>query len=142
MTELRRSPIGTDLLFLGRVANGEEHTDLQQVFQKVDAILELLFRLPGEDQYLVPRSFWEEPLGKLLSQAKLHTVDASELMTIGNAASQLGVSRPTIYRWMEDGTLDSFHDAANGRVYVRRQSIEAMQETERAQNHLSQSVPT
>lgn len=121
---LREGPLGRDLYHLGRLARGEEQAHQEDVFRAVNSVLELLFWPAGEDQYQVPRSFWEEPLGKMLSQAKLRAVDPSELMSIGNAAQQLGVTRPTIYRWMDDQTLNYVRDEMSGRTFVFRHDVE------------------
>ncbi len=125
---LREGPLGRDLYRLGRLARGEEQADQEEVFRAVNSILELLFWPAGEDQYQVPRSFWEEPLGKMLSQAKLRAVDASELMSIGNAAQSLGVTRPTIYRWMDDQTLNYVRDEMSGRTFVFRRDVDLLRE--------------
>lgn len=129
VTELRSSPVGKNLAHLAAVAAGQEYADQEDIFRMVNSILELLFWPAGEDQCHVPRSFWEEPLGLILAQAKLRTVDPNELMSIGNAAQRLGVTRPTIYRWMEDGTLDVVHDVVSGRAFVLRQEIERLLES-------------
>ncbi|MDQ2783818.1 MAG: excisionase family DNA-binding protein [Chloroflexota bacterium] len=123
---LRDGPLGQDLSHLGRLARGEEQANQDEVFRAVNSVLELLFWPAGEDQYQVPRSFWEEPLGKMLSQAKLRAVDASELMSIGNAAQRLGVTRPTIYRWMDDHTLNYVRDEMSGRTFVFRQDVDLL----------------
>ncbi|GEM_PF-642991 len=133
LSDLRRSPLGRDLIFLSRVAEGEEHVDPEKVFRTVSALLDLLFGTLSKEPYQVPRTFWEEPLGQMLSQAKFRAVNADELLTIGHAAQRLGVTRPTIYRWMGDGTLDYVHDTANSRVYVRRQDVEQLQESHMVQ---------
>ena len=73
---------------------------------------------------MVPRSFWEIPLGRLLAQAKLQAFDRSELVSIGNAAQQLGVTRPTIYRWMDERTLNYVVDDMTGRTFVVRRDID------------------
>lgn len=125
---LREGPLGRDLYRLGRLARGEEQANQDDVFRAVNSVLELLFWPAGEDQYQVPRSFWEEPLGKMLSQAKLRAVDPSELMSIGNAAQQLGVTRPTIYRWMDDHTLNYVRDEMSGRTFVFRHDVDQMKE--------------
>ncbi len=125
---LREGPLGQDLYHLGRLARGEEQANQDEVFRAVNSVLELLFWPAGEDQYQVPRSFWEEPLGKMLSQAKLRAVDASELMSIGNAAQQLGVTRPTIYRWMDDHTLNYVRDEMSGRTFVFRHDVDQLRE--------------
>jgi excisionase family DNA binding protein len=126
LKDLRRSPLGRDLIFLSRVAAGEEHSRSEKVFRTVSALLDLLFGTLAEEPYQVPRTFWEEPLGRILSQAKLRAVDASELMSIGNAAQQLGVTRPTIYRLIDDQTLNSLWDEISGRTFVLRGEVEQL----------------
>ncbi len=125
---LREGPLGQDLYRLGRLARGEEQANQDHVFRAVNSILELLFWPAGEDHYQVPRSFWEESLGKMLSQAKLRAVDPSELMSIGNAAQKLGVTRPTIYRWMDDHTLNYVRDEMSGRTFVFRHDVDNLTE--------------
>ena len=121
---LREGPLGQDLYHLARISRGEIQANQDEVFRAVNSVLELLFWPAGEDDYQVPRSFWEEPLGKMLSQAKLRAVDPSELMSIGSAAQVLGVTRPTIYRWMDDRTLNYVRDEMSGRTFVFRQDVE------------------
>jgi excisionase family DNA binding protein len=128
VTELRNSPIGKDLARLASIAAGHDHADREETFRMVNSVLELLFWPAGEDEYQAPRAFWEEPLGKLLSQAKLRSVDASELMSVGNAAQILGVTRPTIYRWMDDHTLNYVRDDLSGRTFVLRGDVETLRE--------------
>ena len=137
---LREGPLGRDLYRLGRLARGEEQADQEEVFRAVNSVLELLFWPAGEDQYQVPRSFWEESLGKMLSQAKLRAVDASELMSIGNAAQELGVTRPTIYRWMDDHTLNYVRDEMSGRTFVFRHDVSILKDEAHQLDH-DQLVP-
>ena len=40
------------------------------------------------------------------------------------AAQQLGVTRPTIYRWMDDRTLNYVRDDMSGRTFVVRRDID------------------
>ncbi len=138
---LREGPLGQDLYRLGRLARGEEQANQEDVFRAVNSVLELLFWPAGEDQYQVPRSFWEESLGKMLSQAKLRAVDASELMSIGNAASRLGVTRPTIYRWMDDHTLNYVRDEMSGRTFVFRHDVEHMADEDDRSSRTIRSCP-
>ena len=56
--------------------------------------------------------------------------DASELVSIGNAAQQLGVTRPTIYRWMDEKQLNYVRDDMSGRTFVVRRDIERRKEIE------------
>ena len=125
---LREGPLGQDLYHLSRLARGEEQANQDEVFRAVNSVLELLFWPAGEDNYQVPRSFWEESLGKMLSQAKLRAVDPSELMSIGNAAQKLGVTRPTIYRWMDDRVLNYVRDEMSGRTFVFRYDVDHLKD--------------
>ena len=43
---------------------------------------------------------------------------------IGVAARQLGVSRPTVYRWMDEGSLDYVRDTLTGRLFVLRRGVD------------------
>jgi excisionase family DNA binding protein len=82
------------------------------------------------DDYTVPRTFWDTDLGRMLALAKFRAYDASELVSIGNAAQQLGVTRPTIYRWMDEKQLNYVRDDMSGRTFVVRRDIERRKEIE------------
>jgi excisionase family DNA binding protein len=62
-------------------------------------------------------------------------VDASELMSIGSAAQRLGVTRPTIYRWMDDHTLNYVRDEMSGRTFVFRQDVDLLHEEASHMSH-------
>ena len=124
LEQLREGPLGTDLQRLSLLANGKAKEAKDEVLLAIDSILQLLFWPAGADDYMVPRSFWETPLGRLLAQAKLQAFDRSELVSIGNAAQQLGVTRPTIYRWMDERTLNYVVDDMTGRTFVVRRDID------------------
>ena len=126
--QLRSGPLGQDLQRLASIARGEERVPAEQVFQSVRAILDLLLWPAGADTYEVQHPFWTEPLGKMLSQAKWRSVDRADLMSIGAAADQLGVARPTIYRWMYAGTVESVRDDTSDRFYVMRRDIDHIQD--------------
>ncbi len=125
--QLRSGPLGQDLQRLARIARGEERVPAEQVFQSVRAVLDLLLWPAGADTYEVQHPFWTEPLGKMLSQAKWRSVDRDELMSIGAAADRLGVARPTIYRWMYAGAVESVRDDTSDRFYVMRRDIDHIQ---------------
>lgn len=127
LDQLRAGPLGQDLTRLARIARGEERVEPEQVFQSVRAVLDLLFWPAGADEYEVPHAFWTEPLGKMLSQAKWRSTDRNDLMSIGAAAEQLGVARPTIYRWMYAGAVESVRDDTSDRFYVLRRDIDHIQ---------------
>jgi excisionase family DNA binding protein len=124
--QLREGPLGEDLSRLAQIAAGRMRAGREEVLGAIDAVLQLLFWPVGSETYTVPRSFWEQPLGKMLSLAKLRSFEPSDLVSIGNAATILNVTRPTIYRWMDDKSLDYVRDDMSGRTFVVRQDVEAM----------------
>jgi hypothetical protein len=122
-TQLRESPLGEDLHWLARVARGEGPADQEEVFRAMDSILDLLSWPAGEDRNEVPRAFWSTPLGKMLAEARRRVIDKDDLMRVGDAAAALHVTRPTIYRWLEDQTLDIVLEEASGRTFVLRDQV-------------------
>lgn len=126
LEELRSGPLGEDLARLALIASGAERAGRDEVLGAIDSVLQLLFWPVGAEVYTVPRSFWEQPLGKMLSLAKLRSFEPGDLISIGQAAAHLKVARPTIYRWMDDTTLDYVRDDMSGRMFVVRQDVEAM----------------
>lgn len=122
--QLRQGPLGQDLLRLARLARGETREPKERVLEAIDSVLQLLFWPAAADDYTVPRSFWDTELGRLLAMAKYRAYEPAELVSIGNAAQQLGVTRPTIYRWMDDRTLNYVRDDMSGRTFVVRRDID------------------
>ncbi|TXG82352.1 MAG: DNA-binding protein [Thermomicrobiales bacterium] len=121
---LRDGPLGRDLSKLARLARGEVKEQKDHVLTAIDSIVQLLFWPAAADDYTVPRSFWDSELGRMLALAKFRAFEANELVSIGNAAQQLNVTRPTIYRWMDDRTLSYVKDDMSGRTFVVRKDIE------------------
>ncbi len=128
IVELRNSPLGSDLLRLARIAIGQERAGQDEVRGTIDAVLQLLFWPAATDRYTVPRNFWDQPLGVMLSRAKFTAYPRAELITIGQAARALGVTRTTIYRRMDEGELDFVRDDLSGRTFLVRHDVETWQE--------------
>lgn len=124
LEQLRKGPLGQDLLRLARLAQGQTREPKEQVIDAIDSVLQLLFWPAAADDYSVPRPFWDTDLGRMLALAKYRAYDPTELVSIGNAAQQLGVTRPTIYRWMDDRTLNYVRDDMSGRTFVVRRDID------------------
>jgi excisionase family DNA binding protein len=123
---LRAGPLGRDLGRLAALARGEIREARDTVLERIDSVLQLLFWPPMADDYTVPRSFWETDLGRMISMAKFRAYEPSELVSIGNAASRLGVTRPTIYRWMDEKHLGYVRDEMSGRTFVVQQDVEML----------------
>lgn len=126
LEQLREGPLGEDLSRLAQIATGTLRAGREEVLGAIDSVLQLLFWPVGAESFTVPRSFWEQPLGKMLSLAKLRSFEPNDLISIGQAANHLNVTRPTIYRWMDDKSLDYVRDDMSGRTFVVRQDVEAM----------------
>ncbi len=124
LDQLRQGPLGQDLLRLASLARGEIREPKERVLAAIDSVVQLLFWPAAADDYSVPRSFWDTDLGRMLALAKYRAYDPAELVSIGNAAQQLGVTRPTIYRWMDDRTLNYVRDDMSGRTFVVRRDID------------------
>jgi len=124
LDQLRQGPLGRDLLRLASLARGETREPKEGVLAAIDSVVQLLFWPAAADDYSVPRSFWDTDLGRMLALAKYRAYDPAELVSIGNAAQQLGVTRPTIYRWMDDRTLNYVRDDMSGRTFVVRRDID------------------
>jgi excisionase family DNA binding protein len=126
LERLRNGPLGEDLARLAQVASGNLRVSRDEVLRAIDSVLQFLFWPVGAETYTVPRSFWEQPLGKMLSLAKLRSYEPTELISIGAAANVLKVTRPTIYRWIDEKVLDFVRDDMSGRTFVVRQDVVAM----------------
>lgn len=124
LDQLRSGPFGQDLLRLAMLAGGQSREPKELVLGAIDSVLQLLFWPVAAEDYSVPRAFWDTDLGRMLALAKYRAYDQSELVSIGNAAQQLGVTRPTIYRWMDDRSLNYVRDDMSGRTFVVRRDID------------------
>lgn len=124
LDELREGPLGRDLRRLADLARGQVREQKDLVLTAIDSLLQVLFWPAAADDYTVPRTFWDTELGRMLALAKYRAYDPTELVSIGNAAQQLGVTRPTIYRWMDDRTLSYVKDDMSGRTFVVRRDID------------------
>jgi excisionase family DNA binding protein len=124
LDKLRSGPFGQDLLRLARLADNQTREPKELVLQAIDSVLQLLFWPAAADDYTVPRSFWDSDLGRMLALAKYRSYEPAELVSIGTAAQQLGVTRPTIYRWMDDRSLNYVRDDMSGRTFIVRRDIE------------------
>lgn len=126
LEQLRNGPLGQDLLRLARLARGQIREPKEQVLEAIESVVQLLFWPAAAEDYSVPRVFWDTDLGRMLALAKYRAFEPNELVSIGNAAQQLGVTRPTIYRWMDDRTLSYVRDDMSGRTFVVRRDIDSL----------------
>lgn len=121
--DLRQGLLGQELRYLADVASQRIEADADAVFAAISSVLQALFWPPAPDNFEVPRAFWDTSLGTMLSLAKLRCYSTADLVGIGEAAHILDVSRPTIYRWMDDSTLDYVRDSLSDRIFLIRSSV-------------------
>lgn len=122
--QMRRGRLGQDLKRLSMLARGQIREPKERVLEAIDSVVQLLFWPIAAEDYTVPRAFWDTALGKMLALAKFRAFQPHELVSIGNAAQQLNVTRPTIYRWMDERQLNYVRDDMSGRTYVVRRDID------------------
>jgi len=122
--QMRQGQLGQDLKKLAMLAQGQIKEPKEKVLQAIDSVVQLLFWPIAAEDYSVPRSFWDTGLGKMLALAKFRAFEPHELVSIGSAAQQLNVTRPTIYRWMDERLLNYVRDDMSGRTYVVRRDID------------------
>jgi excisionase family DNA binding protein len=132
LEQLRQGPLGQVLQRLASIAQGRISENRERTLEAIELVLQMLFWAPGAEDYSVPRSFWETDLGRLLSQAKFRAYEPGELVSIGTAAQQLGVTRPTIYRWMDERKLEYVRDEMSGRTFVVREGVEELRRQQEA----------
>jgi excisionase family DNA binding protein len=124
--ELRRGRLGRDLQAFAELAYGNRKEPKDQVNERVASVLQLLFWAPMAEDYQIPRSFWETELGRMISTAKYRAHEPSELVSVGQAAMRLRVTRPTVFRWMDEGHLNYVRDEQIGRTFVVLEDVEAL----------------
>ena len=124
LEDLRKGPLGRDLARLANLARGQSREEKELVLRAIEDVLQLLFWPAAADEYTVPRSFWDTELGRMMALAKFRAYEPHELVSIGVAAETLAVTRPTIYRWMDDRRLNYVRDEISGRTFIVRRDIE------------------
>ena len=130
LDDLRTGPLGRDLQRLANLARGHTREAKEQVLRAIESVLQLLFWPAAADEYTVPRAFWDTDLGRMMALAKFRAYEPHELVSIGVAAETLAVTRPTIYRWMDDRRLNYVKDEISGRTFIVRRDIENFKEVD------------
>src|SRR5207248_3037880 len=115
LDRLRQSRLGSDLVRLAQIAAGTQHARRDEILAAIDSVLQLLFWPVGAEDYQVPRSFWERPLGGMLSEAKRRAYTREELLSVDEAATHFGFrDRRVVYRMMDEGKIGYVRDPTGG----------------------------
>jgi excisionase family DNA binding protein len=109
------------------LARGQTREPKELVLKAIESVLQLLFWPAAADEYTVPRAFWDTELGRMMALAKFRAYEPHELVSIGVAAEKLDVTRPTIYRWMDDRRLGYVRDENSGRTFIVRRDVDNFQ---------------
>jgi excisionase family DNA binding protein len=125
--DLRTGPLGRDLQKLADLARGQTREPKELVLKAIESVLQLLFWPAAADEYTVPRAFWDTELGRMMALAKFRAYEPHELVSICVAAEKLDVTRPTIYRWMDDRRLGYVRDENSGRTFIVRRDVDNFQ---------------
>jgi len=121
LVELRRSPLGQDLLLLSRARRRPlPPSTVAAASERVRAVL---LRPLAADDYAVPPWFRATAVGRLLAAAERAAHGPGELLTPDQAAARLGVAPWQISAWTADGTLPSVADET-GRLLVPSAAVE------------------
>ena len=99
---------------------------VERVLQAIDAVLQVLFWPAAADDYSVPRLFWDTPVGRMLTLAKFRAYRPQDLISVDEAVRLLGVTTPTLYRWMEDRALDYVRDDTSNRTWIVRRDVDVL----------------
>jgi excisionase family DNA binding protein len=124
LRDLRGGPLGQNLSYLARYARGEVGAPGGRIRAGVESVLQLLLWPAAADDYHVPPAFWDTSAGRMLMAARYRSYPRDELISVAGAAERLGVGRATIFRWMDDRTLDYVRDDLSGRIFVARRDVE------------------
>lgn len=92
-------------LALLRAAAERRPVEREAVLRVTELILDNLYRGVLSPRALVPRDFWETPLGLAIARAHAHVVPDAEVVSQAEAAEALGVSREYISQLVEAGKV-------------------------------------
>ena len=121
LADLRQSPLGRDLRLLA--AAGRRTADPAAIQAAAARVADLLLRPLAADDYDVPAWFWATEVGRLLARAERVAHGPDRLLTTGEVAAGLGVTRAVVDRWLADGSLQTTPDE-DGRPLVPRGEVE------------------
>lgn len=121
LAELRQSPLGQDLRLLTVAGYGD--VSQVQVRETASRVTDLLLRPLAAEGMVVPAWFWSTAIGRIVARAARASYGDDGLMSITEAADQLGIAPALIIGWTVDGAITAFPDE-NGRLLVPREAIE------------------
>jgi len=116
----------------GEIPHSEEAAEI--IYQNIQDLMEALFAPRGVGTgYQIPASFWDSPLGQMVSRAILW-IKGDELISLAEAAKIRGVSIPAISQAVKAGRLTRYVDPnasqRQGRTLVSRAEVECAEPEE------------
>lgn len=113
--ELLNSDLGLTLQDLAAVAEGEDRSaDPGEVHDQVQSVCEALFARPGTAAYDIPPDWWATGVGRLCRLALAVVTGGEDLMTIAEAAAELGVTTQAVSGAISRGDLRAVTDPEGG----------------------------
>lgn len=94
--------LGSLLELIRRAAEGQ-NVPRDAVLRATGLILDNLYRGVLSPRAIVPRDFWESPLGLAIARAHTRVVPDAEVISQAEAAELLGVSREYVSQLVETG---------------------------------------
>jgi hypothetical protein len=133
--QLLLTPLAYNLAEIAQAAAGNMADDPQNiaravVYETIQGLMEDLYAPRGLGAvYRPPESFYNTPLGRMVSRAYLW-LKRDELITLAEAAEMRGVSIPAMSQAVKDGRLTRYVDpnagSRQGHTLVSRAEVEAM----------------
>jgi hypothetical protein len=100
----RNSQIGTQITALVEYVKGERAIGSTELELSIEKLQRLLYTGPL-GTYRLPPDFHKTPLGALINEARLRFIWIGDALNPTQVAKELGVTRQTIYDWMDQGKL-------------------------------------
>ena len=101
----RGSQIGCQIIALVEFVRGERAIASPEIEISIAALQRLLYTSPM-GTYCLPADFHKTPLGALINEARLRFIWIGDAVNPTQAARGMGVSRQTIYDWINQGKLE------------------------------------
>jgi hypothetical protein len=121
--ELRQSPLGQALTALAHVAEGHPG-NTEDVEEKLRIVYNFFFAAPLHQALRIPSDFHTSPLGSLLNDARAQVTSLKSAVNIADAARTAGVTRQTIYDWIDQGKLSPIY--VNGKPMLPLSQLEQL----------------
>lgn len=129
--DVLQTETGRQVMMIAQAADGTDLDGLErtEVYDCVQGMLERLFAIPNQADYVVPQSFWEGEFGAMVALA-LVWASGDELITVTQAAEISGKSASALSQLVDRGRLHAYPDMSEPNPQRRnrllRSEVEAL----------------